>query len=275
MDPIIQFPANSQSLNPYSYLMNNPMAGTDPTGYTCSTGTKISGHTNCDTLGARVHYINSPGGKDDNGARRTQMAEGVNRAEGGTNGQPEPSTIGTVSNQVEVTAKLSSQAHNVPEGAAATVITERVRKNFISDPSQPVDIDWEREFMVVARYDATRPDRYGVPGMPLDEFGEFIRGPDGDSSFARSALDGAFYNIRGGPLNGVHQGSDVNYYHQGFVWAAQGLPRAAMDAAIATHNLNDAAQARDRAERMRNLGQIGRARAWAGWGYDYYQERPQ
>jgi len=33
VDPIIQFPQNSQSLNPYSYLMNNPMAGTDPTGY--------------------------------------------------------------------------------------------------------------------------------------------------------------------------------------------------------------------------------------------------
>ena len=33
VDPFIQFPTNSQSLNPYSYLMNNPMAGTDPTGY--------------------------------------------------------------------------------------------------------------------------------------------------------------------------------------------------------------------------------------------------
>ena len=33
VDPIIQFPSNSQSLNGYSYLMNNPLAGTDPTGY--------------------------------------------------------------------------------------------------------------------------------------------------------------------------------------------------------------------------------------------------
>lgn len=33
VDPIIQFPTNSQSLNPYSYIMNNPLAGTDPTGY--------------------------------------------------------------------------------------------------------------------------------------------------------------------------------------------------------------------------------------------------
>ena len=33
VDPVVQFPTNSQSLNPYSYLMNNPFAGTDPSGY--------------------------------------------------------------------------------------------------------------------------------------------------------------------------------------------------------------------------------------------------
>ncbi|WP_144394246.1 RHS repeat-associated core domain-containing protein [Pleionea sediminis] len=33
VDPFIQSPDNSQSLNPYSYIMNNPLAGTDPSGY--------------------------------------------------------------------------------------------------------------------------------------------------------------------------------------------------------------------------------------------------
>ena len=33
VDPIIQFPTNSQSLNPYSYILNNPLSGRDPTGY--------------------------------------------------------------------------------------------------------------------------------------------------------------------------------------------------------------------------------------------------
>ena len=33
VDPVIQSPGNSQSINPYSYIMNNPLAGTDPTGY--------------------------------------------------------------------------------------------------------------------------------------------------------------------------------------------------------------------------------------------------
>jgi RHS repeat-associated protein len=41
VDPIIQFPTNSQSLNPYSYIMNNPLSGTDPTGFaeSCIEGT--------------------------------------------------------------------------------------------------------------------------------------------------------------------------------------------------------------------------------------------
>jgi RHS repeat-associated protein len=33
VDPLVQQPLNSQALNPYSYLLNNPMAGKDPTGY--------------------------------------------------------------------------------------------------------------------------------------------------------------------------------------------------------------------------------------------------
>ncbi|NVK88593.1 MAG: RHS repeat-associated core domain-containing protein [Gammaproteobacteria bacterium] len=33
VDPFIQDPGNSQSMNPYSYIMNNPLAGTDPSGY--------------------------------------------------------------------------------------------------------------------------------------------------------------------------------------------------------------------------------------------------
>ena len=40
VDPFIQFPLNSQSLNPYSYILNNPLSGTDPTGY-CANGDPI------------------------------------------------------------------------------------------------------------------------------------------------------------------------------------------------------------------------------------------
>lgn len=33
VDPLIQFPNDSQSLNPYSYVMNNPLSWTDPSGF--------------------------------------------------------------------------------------------------------------------------------------------------------------------------------------------------------------------------------------------------
>jgi RHS repeat-associated protein len=46
VDPVVQFPASTQSLNPYSYLMNNPFSGTDPSGFVCvekMTGSNICG----------------------------------------------------------------------------------------------------------------------------------------------------------------------------------------------------------------------------------------
>jgi RHS repeat-associated protein len=42
VDPFIQDPDNSQSMNPYSYIMNNPLAGTDPSGYISETECKAS-----------------------------------------------------------------------------------------------------------------------------------------------------------------------------------------------------------------------------------------
>ncbi|WP_444900367.1 RHS repeat-associated core domain-containing protein [Microbulbifer sp. VAAC004] len=47
VDPIIQSPGNSQSLNPYSYIMNNPLAGTDPSGYAASCTGSEDGATTC------------------------------------------------------------------------------------------------------------------------------------------------------------------------------------------------------------------------------------
>jgi RHS repeat-associated protein len=55
VDPIIQFPSNSQSLNPYSYILNNPFAGTDPSGYaSCSVGENFA---SSECSGAGNHKI--------------------------------------------------------------------------------------------------------------------------------------------------------------------------------------------------------------------------
>lgn len=50
VDPIFQAPTNTQSVNPYSYVMNNPLSLVDPSGY-CGTGTD-DGASQCQTDGA-------------------------------------------------------------------------------------------------------------------------------------------------------------------------------------------------------------------------------
>ena len=62
VDPIIQNPAHSQSLNPYSYIGNNPLSGTDPTGYAACTGSHIDRGegTDCREQGVDTSVVNSP-----------------------------------------------------------------------------------------------------------------------------------------------------------------------------------------------------------------------
>jgi RHS repeat-associated protein len=51
VDPIISHPANSQSINPYSYIGNNPLSGVDPTGY-MDECTQLTGSHQCNTVAA-------------------------------------------------------------------------------------------------------------------------------------------------------------------------------------------------------------------------------
>ena len=41
VDPFIQAPTSTQSMNPYTYIFNNPLSGTDPSGYTSNTDPKL------------------------------------------------------------------------------------------------------------------------------------------------------------------------------------------------------------------------------------------
>ncbi len=56
VDPFIQEPGNSQSMNPYSYIMNNPLAGTDPSGYaSCAKGgTEVCVEVEVSKAGSRL-----------------------------------------------------------------------------------------------------------------------------------------------------------------------------------------------------------------------------
>ncbi|KID58107.1 hypothetical protein JF50_05100 [Pseudoalteromonas luteoviolacea] len=59
VDPVIQSPTNTQSVNPYSYIMNNPLAGTDPSGYT----------SQCEADGKRVCDAEKDEGVDSGGKK--------------------------------------------------------------------------------------------------------------------------------------------------------------------------------------------------------------
>ncbi|MDX3775554.1 RHS repeat-associated core domain-containing protein [Chromatiaceae bacterium AAb-1] len=85
VDPFIQSPGNSQSLNPYSYIMNNPLAGTDPTGYVGCAASKIE--VVCDKTVSRwggngnadmTAFATSSGvaSNQGNGARSVQPSQG-------------------------------------------------------------------------------------------------------------------------------------------------------------------------------------------------------
>ncbi|WP_258405192.1 RHS repeat-associated core domain-containing protein [Shewanella mesophila] len=59
VDPLIQSPTSTQSVNPYSYIMNNPLAGTDPTGYAADYIAGASFGFNADLTAAQVELLNN------------------------------------------------------------------------------------------------------------------------------------------------------------------------------------------------------------------------
>jgi hypothetical protein len=97
VDPFIQFPLNSQSLNPYSYTLNNPLSGTDPTGYrSVCVGGSCRGTIQV-APATPAPQVTRPTGRDDTGGRNLtvgcsahcRFAIGANGSDGGSGNKPE------------------------------------------------------------------------------------------------------------------------------------------------------------------------------------------
>ena len=127
VDPFIQFPANSQSLNPYSYLMNNPMSGTDPTGYTCDaqsddqcakeTGASDKSSRSSAQRGMAGNWITvfqrqGPSGMVDNGAQNGQSGSQSGSEAGG------PSSISDIGS-----AQQPGQSQTGPSNIEEVIVT--------------------------------------------------------------------------------------------------------------------------------------------------------
>ncbi|MFT5520805.1 MAG: hypothetical protein ACI9IA_001402 [Enterobacterales bacterium] len=100
VDPFIQDPGNSQSMNPYSYIMNNPLSGTDPSGYeSCKV------EANC----------NKPKEKKRNRAR-DGLKSNIPMSNGAVKGVAVQTVSGSIADVNQEVSQLESQGYSLESG---------------------------------------------------------------------------------------------------------------------------------------------------------------
>lgn len=109
VDPFIQFPQNSQSINGYSYLMNNPLAGTDPSGYLADNWQPMKGfESEGDRAKRQNAEIKSLEAKIAANGERKQSV-------GSTNGNQQKPDLSRARNLDELLAMVEGEDYTIPE----------------------------------------------------------------------------------------------------------------------------------------------------------------
>ncbi|WP_259241733.1 SpvB/TcaC N-terminal domain-containing protein [Rheinheimera pacifica] len=170
VDPLIQDAANSQSLNPYSYIINNPLSGTDPTGYARVTGSRIDRDIkksdiigdNITGAGGNVTFSGTFQGGGNGGSSNNGLAAPA--TESPTDIQSSPSKSWNPSKTTEIAEKYENISTDVDVEIAAmesdsndlgqTASRGGRRGNATRDPLQPyINAKYNRVFEQIRELD--------------------------------------------------------------------------------------------------------------------------
>lgn len=122
VDPFLQFPENSQSANPYSYILNNPMSGIDPTGYcaasmidsTCETWAADNGHVT-----ENAAMTNKVSAAMNNASQKTGNSLGTTVTSGQSNNKKSVSNTGNTA-KVGLQTPAQNDSTNVENDSSLT-----------------------------------------------------------------------------------------------------------------------------------------------------------
>jgi len=179
VDPFIQFPLNSQSLNPYSYILNNPLSGTDPTGYAfrdimngqSEVGRfrepKWAGEDDGESNGSNgTDDVDKSGKPEGNGAKTGQTSGGSSDENGAHGGQSaigadergkqpgdrgdEPQNGAVVANQSLCGSSSNSSAHTGARVSDQTGAGQYLSKETLKSLGLPADLKVTARDLVAA-----------------------------------------------------------------------------------------------------------------------------
>jgi hypothetical protein len=84
VDPVFQFPENTQSLNPYTYVLNSPLSFTDPTGFVGASASDVTDDERSSGGEGAAQNAEKDGSADGGGTTSAKYKESANTRRGGT-----------------------------------------------------------------------------------------------------------------------------------------------------------------------------------------------